>query len=124
VELKQRIFFEEHTSRMEFESNQSGIETKRVIIFLLCVVVFESNQSGIETIITPAEMKALFLSLNRTRVELKPLVSLASRVTQTSLNRTRVELKHDVGIPLSHKPPPSLNRTRVELKLSLIIEKR
>jgi len=117
VELKPGTGFRHVVDGVEFESNQSGIETSSSGANGGIVSEFESNQSGIETnprvdepILTPA-------SLNRTRVELKlsflpwswcgscrvwiepewnwnsyPAFTWDS--LEEGLNRTRVELKH------------------------------
>jgi len=99
-----------------FESNQSGIETDVVYVVNARSRKFESNQSGIETVAlvlhlrfqacvwiepewnwnddTVIEFHSRYVSLNRTRVELKLRRSSGQRtVKRYGLNRTRVELK-------------------------------
>jgi len=97
--------------------------------------MFESNQSGIETCVRSVFARRV-RSLNRTRVELKPLFPAMLRSWQgvwiepewnwntryvlmdsylSGLNRTRVELKQGKRRNLL-KLRVGLNRTRVELK--------
>ena len=59
-------------------------------------------------------------SLNRTRLELKPLRHNLKPNEVGALNRTRLELKLE---PELHQVPicVALNRTRLELKLRLLI---
>jgi len=121
---------------VEFESNQSGIETWKVLLSTWMKIQFESNQSGIETV-GYIWWNGAKMSLNRTRVELKPhshrwlrRVSQEFESNQSGietkrfrfyqfrvrgLNRTRVELKL-VFRAIRGRSGMSLNRTRVELK--------
>jgi len=114
VELKPQQQCRHNPPVLLFESNQSGIETRRrrrrrgcrfclnrtrvELKRLLCIrrnvreFAFESNQSGIETCRCRRAV-AVFFCLNRTRVELKPIKFCANVFFADCLNRTRVELK-------------------------------
>ena len=75
---------------------------------------FESHQNGIETV-NRSRVGDVVLSLNRTRMELKPASVILPCFTASRLNRTRMELKH-FRPPLDKLREACLNRTRMELK--------
>jgi len=75
---------------------------------------FESNQSGIETVFTDL-FAIVYLSLNRTRVELKPLHRLNELEHHILFesNQSGIETRRRYQSP-SHQPPFESNQSGIE----------
>ena len=75
-----------------YQSHQNGIETDELIRELLAERVYQSHQNGIETGNRQSWMYSI-ASINRTRMELKPIIFIWLTLSLITINRTRMELK-------------------------------